>query len=760
MPQSLVIVESPAKAKTISKYLGKTFKVLASYGHVRDLPAKQGSVDPQDNFNMVYQPIEKNIKHINKIADALKHTDSLFLATDPDREGEAIAWHMQQLLEARGVLKQQSVHRVVFHEITKKAIVQAIQDPRDISMNLVNAQQARRALDYLVGFNLSPLLWKKIRTGLSAGRVQSPALKMIVEREQAITKFKPKEYWTITANLMADTTPFKARLIQYQAKKVEQFTIHNKADAEQAVKDLTEAAQHQLIVVKITKRQKKRHPAAPFITSTLQQEAARKAGFSAQKTMRIAQQLYEGIDTDDGALGLITYMRTDSVQLAQEAIETIRAVIKKTYGSTYLPKTPRIYKTKSKNAQEAHEAIRPTDPTLLPEQIKASLSDDQFKLYELIWKRSIACQMISATIDSVSIDFSCGQDNAFRATGSTITMPGFIKLYQESTDDQPTKPTDDHSLPPMAEGDLIPLKDIVPSQHFTEPLPRFSEATLVKALEEHGIGRPSTYATIISTLQQRNYVQLEKKRFIPTDVGEVVSRFLNEYFKQYVDYGFTANLEDDLDAISRGEKKWVPLLQQFWQPFYDQVQAIDKTTKRSDVTTEATDQTCPQCQKPMVIRLGRRGRFMGCTGYPDCNYTKNINESEDASEPTVIEDRHCPKCNSTLVIKSGPYGKFIGCSSYPNCKHIEPLEKPQATGVSCPACKKGLLVTKRSRRGKIFYACETYPKCQYAIWYPPLAETCPTCQWPILMLKTTKKNGTEKTCPEKTCDFCIAVEPS
>lgn len=755
--QYLVIVESPAKAKTISKYLGKSYKVLASYGHVRDLPAKQGSVDPGHEFHMTYQPLEKNIKHVNKIAEALQEAQGLYLATDPDREGEAIAWHIQQLLQEKAALKTQTVHRVVFHEITQSAIKQAMENPRDISMNLVNAQQARRALDYLVGFNLSPLLWKKIRRGLSAGRVQSPALRLIVEREQEIAKFQSKEYWTVTATLSSHNTVFKAKLTRYQNKKVEQFTITDETTAQQVVEALTLAAQGQLTVVQVTKRQKKRHPAAPFITSTLQQEAARKLGFSTQKTMRIAQQLYEGINTEEGLLGLITYMRTDSVQLAQEAIIKIREVIAQDFGAAHVPKTARAYKTKSKNAQEAHEAIRPTDAALRPKDIQASLSDEQFKLYELIWKRTLACQMISATIDSVSVDLNCSEAHQFRATGSVITIPGFMKLYQESSDDQTSDTADNPMLPPMTKGDIIPLQAIIPAQHFTEPPPRYSEARLVKTLEEYGIGRPSTYASIISTLQQRGYALLEKKRFIPTDVGEIVNRFLTEHFNQYVDYGFTASLEDDLDAVSRGEKQWKPLLQHFWQPFHEQVEQIDKTTKRSDVTTEATDQVCPQCQKPIVIRLGRRGRFMGCTGYPECDYTQNLNDAEGSAEPTIIEDRACPKCQGTLVIKSGRYGKFIGCQSYPQCKHMEPLEKPQATGVNCPVCKSGMLITKRSRQGKIFYACQNYPKCQYAIWYPPLAEPCPTCQWPILMLKTTKKDGVEKVCPEKTCDFSTAV---
>ncbi|OGO90265.1 MAG: DNA topoisomerase I [Coxiella sp. RIFCSPHIGHO2_12_FULL_42_15] len=752
MAKNLVVVESPAKAKTIEKYLGKDFKVMASYGHVRDLIPKEGAVDTEHNFEMHYQPIEKNVRHMDAITKAIRTCEALYLATDPDREGEAIAWHVQNLLNERGVLEKKQVSRVVFHQITKKAVKNAIENPRDISMDLVNAQQARRALDYLVGFKLSPLLWRKVRPGLSAGRVQSPALRMIVEREIEIERFVSQEYWTIHADLTVDAQAFVARLVEYHGEKVEQFTITNEEQSNKITQALSKAAKGQLHVIKVTKRERKRNPTAPFITSTLQQEAARKLGFSASKTMQIAQQLYEGIDTGDGPVGLITYMRTDSVTLATEAVDEIRQAIAEKYGKENLPDEPRIFKTKSKNAQEAHEAIRPTSALTHPDDIKSYLSTDQFKLYQLIWRRAVASQMIEATLNTVAVDFSAGH-SVFRANGSTIVTPGFIAVYQEGFDEK-QKDDDDKMLPSMEEGDAIPVSAIRGEQHFTEPPPRFSEASLVKALEEHDIGRPSTYASIINTLKNRKYVDLDNKRFKATDVGRVVNRFLTHYFTQYVDYDFTAHLEDDLDAVARGDRAWIPLLQDFWKPFIRLVLTTDKNVKRSDVTQEKIDEKCPKCDAPLSIRLGKRGRFIGCTTYPECDYTRNL--EDDSSEPEVVENRQCPKCKHDLVIKHGRYGKFIGCSHYPDCNHMEPLEKPKDTTVECPKCKQGHILQRKSRRGKIFYSCERYPKCDYAIWNEPLAEPCPTCQWPILSIKITKKSGRQKVCPQQDCKYIAA----
>ncbi len=757
---SLVIVESPAKAKTIKKYLGKGFEVLASYGHVRDLLPKEGAVDPANGFAMKYQLIDKNSRHVDAIAKALKKADHLYLATDPDREGEAISWHLLEILRQKKLLKDKTVGRVVFHEITKRAINEAVENPRELSMDLVNAQQARRALDYLVGFNLSPLLWRKIRRGLSAGRVQSPALRMIVERELEIEAFTAREYWTIEADLSSSGQNFSAKLSHLGGEKLGQFSIDDTEKAHDAEKALLDAASGKLTVAKVEKKQRRRNPAAPFTTSTLQQEALRKLGFSAQRTMRTAQQLYEGIDIGGETVGLITYMRTVSVNLAQEALEGLRAYIGERFGSDNVPKEARAFKTKSKNAQEAHEAIRPTSIRRVPKLLQEHLSKEQFRLYELIWKRTIACQMIHATLDTVGVNLIAGDEgNVFRASGSTIVNPGFMAVYQESVDDDKEKDEDNKLLPKMLEGELVELLKMRPEQHFTEPPPRFSEASLVKALEEHGIGRPSTYASIISTLQNREYVEMDKRRFIPTDVGRVVNKFLTEHFTQYVDYDFTAKLEDELDAVSRGEEDWLPLMGKFWGPFKEQVTEKDKSVSRKDVTQEELDEACPQCGKPLSIRLGRRGRFIGCTGYPDCDYTRNLgDDKQESNEPEVVEGRNCPECDSPLLIRQGRYGKFIGCSAYPKCKHIEPLEKPEDTGVTCPKCNKGNLLKRKSRRGKIFFSCSTYPDCDYAVWNEPLDEPCPKCGWPILTLKTTKRRGTEKVCPQKECGFSEPVE--
>ncbi|MGR9106373.1 MAG: type I DNA topoisomerase [Gammaproteobacteria bacterium] len=758
MSHNLVIVESPAKARTIEKYLGKNFHVLASYGHVRDLIPKEGAVDTQHDFSMKYEVIERNQKHVQSIAKAARAADALFLATDPDREGEAISWHLLELLKEKNAIKNKPVHRVVFHEITKRAITEAIENPKSLSTDLINAQQARRALDYLVGFNLSPLLWKKIRRGLSAGRVQSPALRMIVEREIEIEQFITREYWTIEANAEREGQAFKAKLTHFEGEKLEQFTIANEEQAETIRGSLVEKADGKLRVEKLEKKQRKRHPAPPFITSTLQQEAARKLGFSTKRTMVVAQQLYEGVELAGEATGLISYMRTDSVNLAQEALADIRELIQGRFAPEDLPDQARYFKTKSKNAQEAHEAIRPTSAARTPESIKQYVSKDQYRLYDLIWKRTIACQMSPAIIDTVAVDLSCGSGNLFRASGSTIRYPGYMKVYQESFDDGKGPDDRESLLPPMKEGEEIDLREIASLQHFTEPPPRFSEASLVKALEEYGIGRPSTYSSIISTLQQREYVVLENKRFYPTDVGRIVNKFLTEHFTRYVDYGFTANLEDQLDAVSRGEKKWVPLMHEFWEPFKKLVNDKDETVQRKDLTQELLDENCPECGGQLSIRLGRNGRFIGCTNYPECKYTRNLNGDKPAAEPEIVEGKNCPQCQAPLVVKAGRFGKFIGCSNYPSCRHIEPLEKPVDTGITCPECKKGTIFKRKSRNAKIFFSCSTYPKCQYAIWNPPVDEKCPECGWPILTLKTTKRKGTEKVCPQQDCHYATPCE--
>ncbi len=613
MSTNLVIVESPAKAKTLKKYLGKDFEVLASYGHVRDLVPKEGAVDPKRHFAMKYQVVERNQKHVDAISRALKKAKALFLATDPDREGEAISWHLYELLKAQGALKGKEVERVVFYEITKNAVREAMTQPRELSIDLVNAQQARRALDFLVGFNLSPLLWKKVRPGLSAGRVQSPALRMICEREDEIAAFVAREYWTIDAELEHSQQKFPGKLVEYQGSKVEQFSFTTAAQAQEAELTLRSAAHGELTVLGVDRKQRRRNPAPPFTTSTLQQEAARKLGFSAQKTMRVAQQLYEGVDIGEGAVGLITYMRTDSLNLAQEAIGQIREVIVALYGQEGLSEEPRIYRTKSKNAQEAHEAIRPTDARILPADIEKKIEPDQYRLYSLIWKRTVACQMAPAVFDTVAVELLAGSDGprrtVLRANGSTLIKPGYISVYQEGMDDV-VQDDSDHVLPPMQQGDRVKLLDVTPAQHFTEPPPRFTEASLVKALEEYGIGRPSTYASIISTLRDRQYVDIESRRFTATDIGKIVSRFLTQYFTTYVDYDFTAKMEDSLDAVASGEQEWVPLLEKFWKPFINLVKHTESSVSREEVAQARDLGVDPASGKPMSVRMGRFGPFV------------------------------------------------------------------------------------------------------------------------------------------------------
>ena len=749
MAKNIVIVESPAKANTIKKYLGQDFTVLASYGHIRDLLPKTGAVEPEHGFVMHYVAIEKNAKYITAIAKGLKQADALYLATDPDREGEAIAWHVCELMREKKALKNQPIRRIVFHEITKSAVTAAVTHPRDISMELVDAQQARRALDYLVGFNLSPLLWQKIRYGLSAGRVQSPALRMIVEREEEIEKFVSQEYWTIIADNSFEQQKFSAKLVEYQQEKLKQFSITNEQQAKTVVAELLKVANGKLSVTKVEKKQRIRNPAPPFTTSTLQQESVRKLGRSAKQTMRTAQRLYEA--------GYITYMRTDSVTLAKEAVTEIRAVIAQHFGQENLPERPRIYKTKAKNAQEAHEAIRPTACQNTPKKLAKVLDADQLKLYSLIWQRTIACQMVSALLDTVVVDLSCGAGNTFRANGSVIAKPGFLVVYREDNGDA-SKDDNGKVLPPLKVGDIVILLHIHGEQHFTEPPPRYSEASLVKALEEYGIGRPSTYATIIDTLLTREYAVLENRRFRPTDVGRVVNKFLTKYFTKYVDYEFTAHLEDQLDEIAGGKNKFLSLMHEFWQPFKNLVVATAANVKREDVTQEVLQDKCPKCGKPLILRLGRKGKFIGCSAYPECDYTANIDKDKTILEPEVIADRSCPECGSPLHIKVGRYGKFIGCSNYPKCKFIEPLEKPLDTQIVCPSCNAGTMIKRKSRYGKYFYSCSKYPQCKYAVWDEPVAEKCPKCSWPIMTLKTTKRRGAEKLCPQKECGFRQSLE--
>jgi DNA topoisomerase-1 len=650
MGRSLLIVESPSKARTLKKYLGRNFEVLASYGHVRDLEAKEGAVDPEHGFRMRYALVGKNTKHVDAIARAAGDAEQVLLATDPDREGEAIAWHLSEILKGNKSLKNRPVKRVVFYEITESAVKEGVAHPRGISMPLVNAQQARRALDHLVGFNLSPLLWKKIGPSLSAGRVQSPALRLIVEREQEIENFKTREYWTVHLDSHKGKDRFSARLSQYKGEKVEQFTIATDAQQQAVVSDILKSAKGSGTVVKVERKPKLRYPSPPFITSTLQQEAVRKLGMTAERAMRTAQQLYEGVDIGGGTVGLITYMRTDSTNLASEALHEIREYIAQHFNPAYLPKNAVHYRSKSKNAQEAHEGIRPTSISRTPDQVRAHLTADQARLYEMIWKRTLACQMSPARFDTTGVDLRVGHaDTLFRASGQTLVFPGFIAVYKEDVDD--SAEDGDERLPPLAEGERVPLDRLFGEQHFTQPPPRYTEASLVKTLEEYGIGRPSTYASIISTLQDRGYANLDKKRFVPTDLGRLVSGFLSAHFNPYIDYAFTARMEDQLDFISNGKREWVPVLKEFWEAFSTTL------AEKQDVARGAPlGEKCPKCKKgELHLQNSRRGLFVGCSRYPACDYTRPWGGLADGPM-NLGKD---PDSGLAVLLMRGPYGYYV-----------------------------------------------------------------------------------------------------
>ena len=753
MAKSLVIVESPAKAKTIEKFLGKGFKVLASYGHVRALPSKQGSVDVAHDFEPKYHVLPESQKQLDLLKKEAQGSDELILATDLDREGEAIAWHLLEALGIDEMGSKPTVKRVTFHEITKDAILKAMSEPRHIARDLVDAQQARSILDYLVGFTLSPLLWKKIRYGLSAGRVQSVALRLICEREKEIAAFLPQEYWTIDALLRAASgQDFKARLFTVDGKRLDKLEIGDEGTAQNLV---TEIAKEDFRVSSLVRKEKKRNPAAPFTTSTLQQEASRKLGFSARKTMSTAQKLYEGIDIGQGSVGLITYMRTDSVALSTVATNEAREVISQRFGKEYALDQPRVYKSKAKNAQEAHEAIRPTTIANTPEKLKAYLSSDQFRLYQLIWTRTVASQMAAAVLEATTVDLAAGERFSFRASGQVIRFPGFMKLYIEGTDSPDEE--QEGTLPALTDGEAVKRKELLPEQHFTQAPPRFTEASLVKTLEEYGIGRPSTYASIMNTLVVRKYVRLEKRAFFAEDVGMVVNDLLVNHFARYVDYDFTAKLEEDLDAISRGEESWRPIIRGFWEPFKTLIDLKEKEINKEDLTTEKTDRVCPDCGQPLVIKLGRSGRFLACSGFPECRYTEPLS-AEEQPEPEISEEK-CDKCGAPMLIKMGRYGKFLACSAYPGCKNIQPLVKPKSLDIPCPECKEGELMEKKSRYGKIFYSCSHYPQCKYALWDLPINEPCPKCGHPVIVEKVTKRYGTFRKCPTENCDWKLELVP-
>ncbi|MEX0649423.1 MAG: type I DNA topoisomerase [Candidatus Andersenbacteria bacterium] len=733
---NLVIVESPAKAKTIQKYLGKGYVVKSSYGHVRDLPKTKLGVDVDEDFEPQYVIPAKARPRIKELLAAAKKAETIYLATDEDREGEAIAWHLIQALK----LKPEKIKRITFAEITKAAITKAIENPRDLDTNLVDAQQARRVLDRLVGYELSPLLWKKVRRGLSAGRVQSVAVRLIVEREEEIRKFTAEEYWTVDANLKKDDSEFLANLRAKGDTKYDKLDIKTKEQADEILAELEGATYS---VTAVEKKERKRTPPPPFTTSTLQQASVNQLGYSSKRTMMVAQQLYEGVELGpEGPTGLITYMRTDSVSLAGEATTKAREAIESKFGKEYALESPRQYKTKSKGAQEAHEAIRPTDPGRTPEDIASYLTPEQLKVYTLIWQRMVASQMTEARLEQTAADITAGA-YMFRASGTTVVFDGFVRALGEKAAFKETV------LPELNKGDALGLDRLLPEQHFTQPPARYSEATLVKALEEHGIGRPSTYAPTIDTVQKRGYVEKnEDKRFAPTEIGELVNGVLTQHFPNIVDIDFTANMENDLDAVASGEKKWRPLMKDFYGPFHDQIGLKEKELSKKELTQEETGESCPKCGNPLVIKLGRFGKFKACSNYPDCKHTEPIGEDKKLEEEHT--GKICPDCGKPLVVKRGRFGPFLGCSGYPDCKHIEKIQKE--IGVDCPKCGKGKIVEKRSRRGKTFYACDQYPDCENAYWSKPTGEKCPECS----SLVVFGAKGTVR-CSSKECSYKTAA---
>ena len=736
--KSLLIVESPTKVKTLSKFLGSKFTIKASVGHIKDLPKKELGVDVENDLAPTYVVIEGKEKVMKELKKAAKSADRIFLGPDPDREGEAIAWHIAEELNGAS----DKVFRVEFNEITEKAVTEAIKNPRKINMNLVDAQQARRILDRLVGYKLSPLLWRKVRRGLSAGRVQSVAVRLVVDREREIEAFKIVEYWSITAALEGkEPPPFDAKLFHIDGEKAE---IKNESESTSIVNALEGKS---FTVKKIEKKKRRRSPAPPFITSTLQQEASRKLRFTAKKTMMVAQKLYEGIEIgEEGSVGLITYMRTDSVRVAAEAQEEARAFIRGEFGKEYLPAKPPVYKSK-KSAQDAHEAIRPTSLLRPPDAIKSGLPRDQYNLYKLIWNRFVASQMHNAELEQTSIDIEADK-YIFRATGSVIKFPGFMKLYTESGDNGGDE---EGLLPSLSEGEVLKTIGITPKQHFTQPPPRFSEATLVKELEAKGIGRPSTYAAILSTIQDRKYAEKNEGRFSPTELGALVNDLLVERFSELMDYNFTANMENNLDQIEEGGLKWVDIVMDFYRPFNkDLAEAMENLgkVKPKDIPT---DEVCEKCDKPMVIKWGRHGRFIACTGYPECKNTKPLEQDGANGNTKAAEvqetDEKCEKCNSPMVLKTGKFGRFLACSKYPECKTTKAI----GIGIKCPE-DGGDIVERRTKKGKLFFSCGNYPKCKFATWYKPVNRKCPDCGAEFLVEKHTKK-GDHFACVKKECKF-------
>jgi DNA topoisomerase-1 len=745
MSKSLLIVESPAKARTLKGYLSKEFQVEASVGHVKDLPKNELGVDVENGFEPKYSVIRGKGKVLQELKKAARQAEVIYLAPDPDREGEAIAWHIaEEIQSGRG---NKAVYRVMIHEVTKRGLKEALEHPSPLEPNRYNAQQARRILDRLVGYQISPLLWDKVRRGLSAGRVQSVALRLVVERENEIRAFLPQEYWTLDASLEGSKAPpFKARMKHVNGKPAKLL------DSETAHAIREAAARESFRLSKVVRKEKKRHPAAPFITSTLQREAFRKFRFSAKKTMMLAQRLYEGVDVEGQPTGLITYMRTDSTRMSADAVAECREDIGRTYGSGYLPSKPVGYRAK-KGAQDAHEAIRPTSIEHVPDRVQAHLDPDQARLYKLVWDRFVACQMKPAVYDQTTFAIEAGPYE-FRATGSVLKFKGFTAAYVEGVDEPGEEATEGEGkvLPDLPQGEVLEVLDLAADQHFTQPPARFTESTLVKELEDRGIGRPSTYAQILSTLRDKEYVQMVERRFAPTDLGELVNDLLVKNFPQVLDVGFTAQMEAELDHVEEGTREWQDLLKNFYGPFSRTVEKASREMENVKAREEPTDVVCEQCGQGMVIRWGKNGFFLACSGYPGCRNTKEFERKADGTVEVAEGEKTgqtCPDCGVDLVVKRGRYGRFAACANYPECRHTRPL----STGVACPKedCT-GEIVEKRSKRGRTFYACDRFPDCAYAIWDRPVPKECPACGHAFLVEKGGRQ-GSAIRCPRRGCRY-------
>ncbi len=763
MAKNLVIVESPAKAKTIGKYLGRDYQVKASVGHIMDLPKSKLGVDVENGFTAEYHVIPGKSKVVEDLRKAAKDKEHIYLASDPDREGEAIAWHIAEKIDKKG----KKVHRLLLNEITKKAVQEAIKNPVALSRERYDAQIARRVLDRLVGYQISPLLWKKVRRGLSAGRVQSVAVRILTEREREIQAFVAEEYWSIIANLEGKIPPpFEARLAKVGDKRLDNktFRINNETEAQEI---LTHVADAEWKVAKVEKRERRRNPAPPFITSRLQQEASRKLGYSPARTMGIAQRLYMGVELgDEGAVGLITYMRTDSPRISPDMMNAARDYINQTYGAQYVPEKPNVYRS-AKTAQEAHEAIRPTSLDYSPDRVAPYLSREELNLYTLIWNRFMASQMAPALFEQTSADITANQCT-FRATGQVLLFDGFLRVYMEGRDDKTTDEDEDDEkqLPPLNEGDVLRLLQITPNQHFTQPPPRFTQATLIKELEEKGIGRPSTYASIMDTILSKEYVQEdEQRRLRPTQLGMLINDLLVGSFPDILNVEFTAGMEGVLDQIEDGQEDWRKAIERFYKPFSADLERADKEMRDVKGSGEATGLACDVCgDGEMMIKWGRNGEFLACSKYPECRSTRNFVRDDQGKiialeKEQVLTDETCEKCGKPMQVRFGRYGKFLGCSGYPECTNVRKMGKPVTSlGVTCPDCNEGDIQQKWSRRGKMFYSCSRYPKCTFALWDRPITEPCPRCQAPFVVEKITKRAGATRRCIREECDYLESLD--